>query len=41
MYLPPEPDHRPFFRAHFYAVYRFLHRPDATIVQDRERRYYL
>jgi len=41
MYRPPERDYRPFFRAHFYAVYRFLHRADATIVQDRDRRYYL
>ena len=41
MYLPPLPEEQPFFRAHYYAVYRFLQRNDVTIVQDRERRYYL
>ncbi|EKP95795.1 hypothetical protein [Thermaerobacter subterraneus] len=41
MYLPPEPEEDAFFRARYYAVYRFLHRNDVTIVQDRERRYFL
>ncbi|HEY8488709.1 hypothetical protein [Thermaerobacter litoralis] len=41
VYLPPELDDEPFFRARYYAVYRFLHRNDVTIVQDRERRYFL
>ncbi|ADU51435.1 hypothetical protein Tmar_1322 [Thermaerobacter marianensis DSM 12885] len=39
--LPSLPDDEPFFRAQYYAVYRFLHRNDMTIVQDRERRYFL
>ncbi|HEY8393532.1 MAG TPA: hypothetical protein VIK92_01865 [Thermaerobacter sp.] len=41
MYLAPKPAGRTSFRAHYYAVYRFLNRCDATIVQDRDRRYYL